>query len=52
MPSLDILVPVLMCVALLWWFGRGMSLRAMMITTVVTLALIIVLLTVTGGFNR
>ncbi|MBI3700475.1 MAG: hypothetical protein HY242_08520 [Afipia sp.] len=50
--SLDILVPVLMCVALLWWIGRSLSLRAMLITTVVTLALIIVLLAVTGGFNR
>ncbi|MBN8980874.1 MAG: hypothetical protein J0I29_06310 [Rhizobiales bacterium] len=50
--SLDILVPVLMCVALLWWFGRGMSLRAMLITTVVTLVLIAAVLAVTGGLNR
>lgn len=52
MLSLDILVPVLMCVALLWWFGRGLSLRAMLITTVVTLVLIAAVLAVTGGLNR
>lgn len=52
MPSLDILVPVLMCVALLWWFGRTLSLRAMLITTVVTLALIVIVLAVSGNFSR
>ena len=49
--SLDTLVPVLMCVALLWWFGRALSLRAMLITTVVTLTLIVVVLAVSGRFS-
>ena len=44
MTSLDIIVPVLMCAALLWWIGRSLSLRAMLITTAVTLALIVALL--------
>lgn len=43
MTSLDIIVPVLMSVALLWWIGRALSLRAMLITTVVTLALIVLI---------
>jgi hypothetical protein len=44
--SLDILVPVLMCVALLWWIGRALSLRAMLVTTVITLALVAVVIAV------
>ncbi len=39
--SLEIIVPVLMCVALLWWIGRGMSGRSMLIATAVTLAVIV-----------
>ncbi|HEX7792345.1 MAG TPA: hypothetical protein VF467_17660 [Afipia sp.] len=39
--SLEIVVPVLMCAALLWWIGRGMSGRAMLISTAVTLAVIV-----------
>ncbi len=39
--SLDIIVPVLMGVALLWWIGRGMSGRSMLITTAATLAVIV-----------
>ena len=39
--SLDILVPVLMSVALLWWIGRALNLRAMMISTIITLIVII-----------
>lgn len=42
--NLDIIVPVLMSVALLWWIGRALSLRAMLITSVVTLALIVAIL--------
>lgn len=38
--TLDILVPVLMFAALLWWIGRGLSGRAMLLTTAVTLAII------------
>ena len=44
--NLDIIVPVLMSVALLWWIGRALSLRAMLITTVVTLALIVLIVAV------
>ena len=52
MVSLDIIVPVLMGVALLWWIGRGLSLRAMLITPIVTLALIVLLLAVQGSIGR
>ena len=52
MTSLDIIVPVLMGVALLWWIGRALSLRAMLITTAVTLALIVVLLVVQNAIGR
>ncbi|MCF2523579.1 hypothetical protein [Bradyrhizobium sp. G127] len=38
---LDIIVPVLMCAALLWWIGRGMSSRSMLIATAATLAVIV-----------
>ncbi|CAN5395155.1 hypothetical protein BH10PSE10_BH10PSE10_11450 [soil metagenome] len=38
---LDIIVPVVMCAALLLWIGRGMSGRAMLIATAVTLAVIV-----------
>lgn len=37
---LDIIVPILMCAALLWWIGRGMSMRAMLLATAVTLAVV------------
>jgi len=37
---LDIIVPVLMGAALLWWIGRGMGVRAMLIATAVTLSVI------------
>ena len=42
--SLDIIVPVVMCAALLLWIGRGMSGRAMLIATAVTLAVIVAVL--------
>jgi low affinity Fe/Cu permease len=42
--SLEIVVPVVMCAALLWWIGRGMSARAMLIATAVTLVVIVVVL--------
>ena len=44
--NLDIVVPVLMSVALLWWIGRALSLRAMLITTVVTLAFIVLIVAI------
>lgn len=40
--SLDIIVPVLMSVALLWWIGRALNARAMLIATAITLAVIVV----------
>ena len=39
--SLDIIVPVVMSVALLWWIGRALNLRAMMMATIITLIVII-----------
>jgi hypothetical protein len=37
---LDIIVPILMGAALLWWIGRGMSGRGLLIATAATLAVI------------
>ena len=49
---LDIIVPILMCAALLWWIGRGMSKRSMLIATAVTLAVIVgVLLVQNAGWR-
>jgi hypothetical protein len=50
--SLDTVVPILMCVALLWWIGRSLSLRAMLITTAITLALIVALLAAQNYIGR
>jgi low affinity Fe/Cu permease len=49
--SLDIIVPVLMCAALLWWIGRRLSGRSMLIATAVTLAVIVLVMLFqnTGG---
>ena len=38
---LDIIVPVMMCCALLWWFGQGMSWTRRAVVTAVTLAVIV-----------
>ena len=38
---LDIIVPVLMGAALLWWIGLGMGGRAMLMATAATLAVIV-----------
>lgn len=43
---LDIIVPVLMGAALLWWIGRGMGSRSMLIATAVTFGVIVVILLV------
>ena len=48
---LDILVPVLMYCALLWWGGRGLSWPARLATAAVTLALIGVVLLVERGWR-
>jgi len=42
--NLEIIVPLLMSCALLWWIGRGMSWSVRLIVTVVTLALILAVL--------
>ncbi|TYO67260.1 hypothetical protein FXV83_06485 [Bradyrhizobium hipponense] len=47
---LDLVVPVLMYCALLWWVGRGMSWPARLATAVVTLALVICVLLVERGW--
>ena len=49
---LDMIVPVLMGAALLWWIGRGMGARSMLIATAVTLAVIVgVLLIQNAGWR-
>ncbi|MBB5051057.1 MAG: hypothetical protein Q7V17_14805 [Afipia sp.] len=49
---LDIIVPILMGAALLWWIGRGMGGRSMLIATAVTLAVIVgVLLVQNAGWR-
>lgn len=48
---LDVLAPVLMYCALLWWVGRRISWTKRLIVAAVTLALIaLVLLVERGGF--
>ena len=42
--QLEIIVPVLMSCALLWWVSRGMTWTARLAVTAVTLALIAVIL--------
>lgn len=49
---LDIIVPILMGAALLWWIGRGMGGRAMLIATAVTLAVIVGVLVVQNAGGR
>jgi hypothetical protein len=44
--SLEVIVPVLMSCALLWWVSRGMSWSIRLIVVAVTLAVIIVLVAV------
>jgi hypothetical protein len=47
----ELIVPVVMCCAMLWWIGRGLSWTARLAAAVVTLAVIIcVLLVERGGF--
>ena len=38
---LDIIVPVIMSCALLWWVSRGMSWTTRLVVTAITLAVII-----------
>jgi membrane protein CcdC involved in cytochrome C biogenesis len=39
--QLDIIVPVVMSCALLWWVSRGMSWTTQLVVTAITLAVII-----------
>ncbi|MEA2955409.1 MAG: hypothetical protein QOJ58_906 [Alphaproteobacteria bacterium] len=41
---LDIIVPVVMSCALLWWVSRGMSWTTRLVVTVITLAVIMCIL--------
>lgn len=43
---LDLIVPVVMYCALLWWVGRGLSWTARLATAAVTLVLIVCVLLV------
>jgi hypothetical protein len=42
--QLDIVVPVIMGCALLWWVGRDMSLVARLVLAAISVALILVIL--------
>lgn len=48
---LDIIVPVIMCCALLWWFGQGMSWTRRAVAAAVMLAVIVAVLWFERGFN-
>ena len=49
---LDIIVPIVMGAALLWWIGRSMSRQALLIATAVTLMVIVgVLLVQNAGWR-
>lgn len=48
---LDLLVPVLVYCALLWWVGRGLSWTAWLATAVVTIVLIVCALLVERGWR-
>jgi len=50
--SLEIIIPVLMCAALLWWIGRGLNARSMLIATAVTLAVIVCVLLLQNNVGR
>lgn len=49
---LDLIVPIVMGAALLWWIGRGMGGRAMLIATAATLAVIAGVLLVQNAGGR
>jgi hypothetical protein len=49
--QLDIIIPVIMSCALLWWVSRGMTWTTRLVVAVVTLMLIIcILLSERSGF--
>lgn len=49
--QLDVIVPVLMYCALLWWVSRGMSWAARLATAAVTLALVVCVVLVERGLH-
>ncbi|WFU37271.1 hypothetical protein QA640_22510 [Bradyrhizobium sp. CB82] len=49
--SLDIIVPILVYCALLWWVGRGMGWTARLATAAVTLVLVVCVLLVERGWR-
>ncbi|QDP26014.1 hypothetical protein [Bradyrhizobium cosmicum] len=48
---LDLVIPVLMSCAMLWWVSRGLSWTARLATAAVTLVLIICVLLVERGWG-
>ena len=46
MPSLDIIAPIIMSCALLWWVSRGMTWNMRLAIAAVTLVLIVVIVTI------
>ena len=48
---LDLVVPVLMSCAMLWWVGRGLTWTARLATAAVTLVLIVFVLLVERGWG-
>ena len=48
---LDLLVPALMYVVMIWWVGRRLSWVAKLATVVVTLALIVLVVTVERAWH-
>jgi hypothetical protein len=48
---LDLIVPVVMYCALLWWVGRGLSWTARLATAAVTQVLIVCVLLVERGWR-
>ena len=47
---LDIVMPIVMYCAMLWWLSRRMSWTRLLMITAVTLVLIIIVLAVERGF--
>jgi hypothetical protein len=47
--QLDIIVPALMCCAMLWWIGRRFDQSTLLLVTAITLVLIICVLLVERG---
>jgi hypothetical protein len=46
LPSLDIIAPIIMSCALLWWVSRGMTWSMRLAIAAVTLVLIVVVVTI------